>query len=1163
MEKKSQKEFGLSSWAINNPTVIWLLIAMVLILGIQGYFAMPREDYPEVKETKIYISSVYPGNTAEDIERLITEPLEDKLKNISGVSEIVSTSQEDYSIITVEFEEGDILGKSISVQEAEQKVKDEVDTETANEDWPTFNGAKVEPNVFDLKMSEEIPIMNINIRGDYTVRELKEFAEYLQDEIESMTEIQEAEIRGALEREILIEADPYKMESMRVAFSDVQNAIAAENVTISGGNLKAGEFRRSLRVMGEFEDISQIEDVVIKNENNDIVYVRDVAQVKDTYEERSSYARSNQNPVVTLDVIKRNGANVIEASDKIKEEIAQAQKVRFPADLEVVISNDQSKYTRLQLNNLENSIISGVILVVLVLAFFMNLRNALFVGIAIPMSMFMSFMLLNFFGISINLMVLFSLILALGMLVDNGIVVVENIYRLMEEGYSPVRAAKEGVGEVAMPIITSTATTLAAFLPLAFWSGLIGEFMRFLPITLIIVLSSSLFVALVINPVLTALFMKLKSNPDRKKRLRLLMVAGGIVALAIVFYFTGNIVVGNLLMLAALLIPFNLYLLSPSIDWFQNVLLTRLEKIYTSTVGFALKGFMPYLLFFGTFGLLVFSIMLVVWKSPKVEFFPNSDPDYINIFVERPIGTDIETTNDLTENVEDKVFATLEPYDYMVESVISQVGEGASDPTQGPSPGNTPHKSKITVSFIDYQLRQGVSTTNLMEDIREAIGEYPGAQVSVDKNPVGPPVGKPVNIEVKGQNYEKLIQVVDRIRTNIENANIRGIEELKSDLETGKPELIVDIDREKARRFGLSTSSIATELRTALFGNEISKFKDGEDDFPINLRLQDEYRYDVNALLNQKISFRDKLGNKKQIPISSVADVRYSSTYGSIKRKESDRVITVFSNVLDGYNATEINQQIKDVIEEMELPSGYEVSFTGEQQEQEESGQFLIRALLIAVMTIFLIIVAQFNSVTTPFIILASVLLSTIGVFLGLVIFDMNFVVIMTGIGIISLAGVVVNNAIVLIDYTNLIRERRRTELGIADDEVLPYKEIVSSIIEGGRVRLRPVLLTAITTVLGLIPLAVGLNINFYTLLSDFDPQIYYGGFNADFWGPMAWTVIFGLVFATFLTLVIVPVMYLLVDKVKLKAFKPKVGEEKPPRSRQDEKQEKLALTEQ
>ncbi|WKN31199.1 efflux RND transporter permease subunit [Porifericola rhodea] len=1120
------REFGLSSLSINNRTSVMILSFIIVIMGIISYISMPKENFPEVVIPTIYVGTPYPGNSPVDIENLITRPIEKEIKGINGLDNVSSTSIQDYSTIIVEFT------PDVDISRALQDVKDAVDQ--AKSELP--NDLDQDPNVFEVNLSD-LPIMFINISGDYSLDELKQYAEYLQDEIEGLSEIQEANISGALEREIRIEADPYKMESMNISFTDIQNAISAENVTISGGNIKAGEFRRSLRVIGEFDNVSQIEEVVIKNEDNDVVYVKDVAVVEDTYEERSSYSRSNRNPVVTLDVIKRNGANVIDASDKIKEVIASAQEVRFPEDLEIVITNDQSKYTRIQLNNLENSIISGVILVVLVLAFFMNLRNALFVGIAIPLSMLMSFMLLNFFGISINLMVLFALILALGMLVDNGIVVVENIYRLMEEGYSPIRAAKEGVGEVALPIITSTATTLAAFLPLAFWSGLIGEFMRFLPITLIVVLSSSLFVALVINPVLTSMFMRLKTKTDKRKKRKLLTIGAVLVGIAIFFYITGSFTIANLLMIGALLIPFNLYILSPAIDWFQNVLLVRLENGYSKTVNFALRGWHPYVIFFSTVGLLVISIALVVWKQPKVEFFPSSDPDYINIFIERPIGTDIEVTNNLTKEIEDKVFSVIDNYDYVVESVISQVGEGASDPSQGPSPGNTPQKSKITVSFVDYELRRGVSTTELMEEVRDAIGEYPGAQVSVDKNPVGPPVGKPINIEVKGEEYDRLIAVVDQIKTQIDNANIGGIEELKTDLETGKPELLVDIDREKARRFGLSTATIATELRTALFGNEISKFKDGEDDYPINLRLSDEYRYNVDALINQKITFRDKFGNLKQIPIASVADVEYSSTYGSVKRKDTDRVITIFSNVLEGYNATEINQQIKNVIDDMEIPAGYEVSFTGEQQEQEESGQFLVRALFIAVMTIFLIIVAQFNSIMTPFIIMASVILSTIGVFLGLVAFDMSFVVIMTGIGIISLAGVVVNNAIVLIDYTNLIRERRRAELNIGDDEILPYEEILHSIIDGGKTRLRPVLLTAITTVLGLIPLAIGLNINFFTLLSDFDPQIYYGGFNADFWGPMAWTVIFGLIFATFLTLVVVPVMYLLVDKIKMRAF--------------------------
>lgn len=1122
--KRVVRNFAISSGAVNNRTSVLILTFIIVILGVTSYFSMPKENFPEVVIPTIYVGTPYPGNSPVDMENLITRPIEKEIKGVTGVDQINSTSIQDFSTIIVEF------NPDVDISKALQDVKDAVDQ--AQSELPT--DLDQDPNVFEVNL-QDLPFMFINISGDYSIDELKNYAEYLQDEIEAMSEVQEANLSGTLEREIRIDADLYKMDAREVTFSDIQNAVSAENVTISGGNIKADDFRRSLRVIGEFTEVDQLEDVIIKNEDNKIVYLRDVAEVSDTYEEASSYSRNSGDPVVTLSVVKRKGENVLDASDEIKEILEDAQQSRFPSDLKIIITNDQSKYTRLQLNNLENSIIMGVILVILVLMFFLNLRNALFVGIAIPLSMFLSFMLLSFFGISINLMVLFALILALGMLVDNGIVVVENIYRLMQEGYSSVQAAKEGVGEVAWPIITSTATTLAAFLPLAFWSGLIGEFMRYLPITLIIVLSSSLFVALVINPVLTAMFMKVKGTTTAQKKRRLMIIAGSMVLVAVLLYFFRSFTFANLLMIGAILIPFNLYVLTPAIQWFQDYFLVRLERMYTRTVRWALNGKTPYFVFFGTVGLLIFSIMLVGAKQPKVEFFPGIDPDYFNVFVELPVGTDIEATNEVAKQLESEIFGALEPYDHIVEAVISQVGENTNDPSEGASPGETPNRARINVSFIDFELRNGISTTNVMEEVREAVSGNPGVQVAVSAPPAGPPVGKPISIEVSSEDYEGLINFTDRLLTEIENSNIQGIEELKSDLQTGKPELIVNIDRDKARRFGLSTATIATEMRTALFGSEVSKFKDGEDDYPIQLRLKDEYRYDIDALINQKITFRDKFGNLRQIPISSVADLDYSSTYGSVKRKDLDRVITLSSNVLEGYNATEIVNDLKDLVDNMDIPEGFEVKFTGEQQEQEESGQFLLRALFIAVMTIFLIIVAQFNSIATPFIIMMSVLLSTIGVFLGLVTFNMNFVVIMTGIGIISLAGVVVNNAIVLIDYTNLIRERHRAEHDLKEDELLPYPEIVSSIIEGGQTRLRPVLLTAITTVLGLIPLAIGLNINFATLLSDFDPQIYSGGFNADFWGPMAWTVIFGLIFATFLTLVVVPVMYLLVDKIKMR----------------------------
>jgi multidrug efflux pump len=1117
------REFGLSSLSVDNQTSVVILVLIITVLGLLAYKTMPKESFPEIVIPTVYVGTAYPGNSPVDMENLITRPIEKELKSINNVKSIKSTSVQDFSSIVIEFNPGVEISKAI------QDVKDAVDK--SKSELPT--DLDKDPDVIEINTSD-FPIMNINLAGNYTEEELKKHGEFLEDEIEKLPEISKAELRGTIEREIRIDADIYKMEAMGVSFGDISEAVSQENVTISGGNILAGEFRRALRITGEFKDPKDLNDIIIKTENNKIVYLSDVAEVTDTYKERESYARSSRLPVVTVNVVKRSGENLLDASDKIKEIIQKAKAEKFPSDLEVSITNDQSTRTRSQVSDLENSIIFGVILVVLVLMFFLGFRNALFVGIAIPLSMFISFLILNSLGITLNLMVLFALILALGMLVDNGIVVVENIYRLMQEGKSPVRAAKEGVGEVAWPIITSTATTLAAFLPLAFWDDIIGEFMKYLPITLIIVLSSSLFVALVVNPVLTSLYMKIQDFDIAKPKRKPLMVALVLSVMAIISYLGGSLTFGNLFMLAALLTVFNVFVLRSAIRWFQNVFLVFLEELYEKTLNFALRGKNPYFFLGGTFMLLILSLVLLGIRAPKILFFPDNQPALVNVFIENPIGTDTEATNNFMLGLEDELLDLLEPYRDIVEAVITQVGQGTGDQSEGPSIANTPHKAKITISFVEYQFRRGVNTNKIMEEIRDLVEKYPGVLITVNKQQNGPPVGKAVNIEVSGEDYVKLIDYVGDFRDYLSSANIPGIEELKSDLELGSPEVLLKIDRDKARRFGLSTSSIANELRTALFGLEVSKFKEGEDDFPIQLRLKDEYRYDLSSLINKKINFRDKLGNKKEVPISAVAELEYGSTYGSVKRKDLNKVISIFSNVTDGYNPTEINNQLKDLVAQYDVPEGIYVKFTGEQEEQAKSQAFLLRALFIAVSVIFLIIVAQFNSVTTPFIIMASVVLSTIGVFLGLVIFNMDFVVIMTGIGIISLAGVVVNNAIVLIDYTDLVRARRREELNTPEGEFLPYPELLQSIIIGGKTRLRPVLLTAITTVLGLIPLAIGMNINFGTLLSSFDPQFFVGGDNADFWGPMAWTVIFGLTFATFLTLVIVPVMYLLADKLNM-----------------------------
>jgi len=1129
-KKKGIKTFPLTNFSVDNRTSVMILGMIIVLFGIISYNTMPKESFPEIVIPQVYVGTIYPGNSPSDIENLITRPIEKELKSVKGVKKINSTSIQDYSTIIIEF------NPNVEIPKAVQDVKDAVDK--AKSELPT--DLETDPNIFEVDVSE-IPILFVNISGEYGLDQLKIEAEYLEDEIEKLSEISKVEIRGALEREISIEADLYAMEAMNVTFFDIEQAISAENVTISGGNLKADDFRRSIRVVSEFDNVEEIGDVIIKSEEGSPIYLRDVAEVKDTYEERESYARSRTSPVVTLDVVKRSGENLLDATDKIKEIIAKYEEGRLPEGVNVSVTNDQSRQIRSMVSDLENSIISGVILVVGVLFFFMGLRSASFVGIAIPLSMFISFIILNTFGVTLNIMVLFSLILALGMLVDNGIVVIENIYRLLEEGYSKVDAVKQGVGEVAWPIIASTATTVAAFLPMVFWQGIMGQFMRYLPLTLIIVLSASLFVALVINPAIAFIFAKVQSQESTITK-RKVMIAGGVLLFSLPFYLGGVFTFANLLAIVGIYMFLDMFILHRLSLWFQNKALVLLENIYEKVITFFLSGFRPYMVFGGTLVLLVISFMLVGAAGLKVLFFPINEPNYINVFIQMPIGTDTETTNKFTKKVESRIIEMMEPYDYMVDAIIAQVGAGTTDPNEGPSQGVTPNRSKIAISFSEYQFRNGVSTGRILEEVREEMKQYAGVQISVAKDANGPPQGAPINIEVSTDDYEKLIAFADKLKQYIEEQNIAGIEQLKFDIETGKPELLVDVDRDKARRFGLSSANVAMEIRTALFGKEISKYKDGEEDYSIQLRLKDAQRYDLETLLNQSVIFRDNRGQIKQVPISSVASVDYTSSYGSVKRKDLKRVITIFSNVKEGYNANEIVAQLKLLLENYDIPEGFDVRFTGEQEEQEESSAFLMRAFMLALFMVFLIIVSQFNSLSAPVVIMFSVLFSTIGVFIGLVMFQMDFIILMTGIGIISLAGVVVNNAIVLIDYTNLLRTRRKEELGLSKEERLSNAEFLHCVAEAGKKRLRPVLLTAITTVLGLIPLAIGFNINFYTLLSEFDPKIYFGGDNVAFWSPMAWTVIFGLTFATFLTLVVVPAMYLITDQIKEKVRPHRVG---------------------
>ncbi len=1125
-DAQNYRKFKLTFAALNNKNTVYILALFLLLSGVSAFFNMERERFPEVVIPYIMISTVHPGNSPTDMENLITRPIEKELKGLNGVKKMSSASFQDYSLIMVEFE------TDVEVKQALQDVKDQVDK--AKSELP--DNLDQDPTVEDVDLSE-FPILNINLSGDYSIYELKKFAEDLQDDFEALRSVREADIIGVDEREIQINVDPFKLEAMNLTFSDVEQALAAENVTLGAGELKVDGTRRSITTQADYKTMKEIENTIVSTSDGNIRYVKDVATVVDGFEEKTSISLLNKEPVVTVSIVKRSGENLLDATDDIYRIIKQKQESnQLPKDLKITVTDDASTSIRSQISNLVNSILMGMLLVILVLYIFMGVRNAIFSGLAIPMSMLISLYVLGQMGYTINTMILFGLLLALGMLVDNAIVVVENSYRLHEEGYSKLEAIKRGTSEIAIPIISSTATTLAAFLPLLFWPGVVGDFMSYMPITLIIVLASSLFVALVINPVFAAQFMKIEDITQHGNRKRIFTIVGSLGALGIICYLAGSILWGNIFIVPLLVTVFNVFVVKPFAIWFQTKGIPAMENFYERSLRKSLGKKTSVILLISSVLLFFFSIMFYGASGNNTIFFPDSEPGTIFVTAEMPLGTDLDVTDSIMEKVEDKMYQTLDKYDDIIKSVGITIGKGKGGFFES---NRSPNKALATITFEEYEDRKGISTKDIMQELTEAFHGFLGAKVFIEKEQNGPDVGKPINIEVSGDDFEQLIATTDSIIKVINDDKIQGIEKLQTDLNPNKPEMMLEIDREKARRFGLSTQAVALAFRTAVYGSNVDKFKENEDEYEMMVRLDEQYRNSTSHLMNLKLKV-DQDGKAYFIPISSVADYKYTSSYEKINRIDNKRVITIYSNVNEGSNANTINTRIREVLKNYEMPSGYKWKMTGEQESQQETQDFLVGALLLAVALIAMILITQFNSAVKPFIILGTVLLSTIGVFLGLGIFQMDFVILMTGVGIVSLAGIVVNNGIVLIDYIEILRKEKKVALGLQPFERLPINDEVEIIVQAGKTRLRPVLLTAITTVLGLVPLAIGLNFDFIGLFNELNPHIYFGGDNADFWSPMAWTVIFGLSTSTMLTLIMSPVMYLVALKFRNKVAKPK-----------------------
>jgi multidrug efflux pump len=1115
--KDKFKEFKLSSWAIDNRTAVYILTVLITFVGLMAYLNLPKEQFPEIKLPQIIVQTVYPGTSPENMENLVTKPIEKQVKNLTGVKKVTSNSFQDYSVVIVEF------NTDIKVDKAKQDVKDGVDK--AKQDLP--QNLPFQPEVKDIDFSE-FPILNVNVSGNYDLNRLKKYADKVKDKIEAVKEIKRVDLVGAPEREVQINVDLFRMQASGLTFDDIDRAVASENISMTAGEVSMNNQKRILSVKNEFKAAGEIGEIIVKNQQGRSILLKDIAVVIDTFVEQKSFARLDGQNVITLNVIKASGANLIEASEKIDALVKQMQKDELPKDLTIVITGDQSESTKSTLTDLINTIIIGFILVTLILMFFMGVTNALFVAMSVPLSCAIAFLVLPGIGFTLNMIVLFSFLLALGIVVDDAIVVIENTHRIFDNGKRSIaEAAKLATGEVFLPVLSGTVTTLIPFIPLAFWKGVIGSFMFYLPVTLIITLIASLLVAYIINPVFAVSFMKPENHEVNVKKsfsrrdLALMVV---FVAIAGICYLGGAFGFGNFVVSLYLFILLEKFVLAGWIHSFQNKVWPAFRDWYTRLLKGALKY--PVMILVGTILLFPISIMTYTARNPPFVFFPSADPNFVYVYLNMPIGTDQIHTDEVLQKLETKVYKALDidlatgKKNPIVKSVISNVTVGAVDPTTNEI-GDFPNKGKITVAFVEFAKRKGVSSAKFLDAIRAVVREYPGAEVTVDKEQGGPPLPKPVVIEITGDNLDSLIATSGRLKSFLEKKQVPGVEELRSDFQADKPEIIFDLDRKRMNNESISTYAISSALRTAVFGKEVSRFRDANDDYPIYLRYTSAQRRDVEAIRNMPVIYRDMGmgGVIRTVPISSFADVRYATTYGGIKRKNQKRIIALQSNVLTGFQENEVVAAVQAELNNFQAPAGVSIIMGGQQEEQVETMIFLRNAMGIAIGLIILILVLQFNSISRTVIIMSEVLFSITGVFLGYSIFGNTFSLVMSGIGIVALMGIVVRNGILLIEFMDLMLA----------DGMTPYDAIV----EAGRTRMTPVLLTATAAVLGLIPLAVGLNIDFAGLFTHFNPDIFFGGDSNAFWAPLAWTMIYGLIFATVLTLVVVPAMALLSFRFK------------------------------
>ncbi|MCW5904968.1 MAG: efflux RND transporter permease subunit [Chitinophagaceae bacterium] len=1124
------KQFKPTSWAIDNRTTIYIVTILISLYGIIKFNTLPKEQFPDIVVPTISVTTVYFGNSPKDMENLVTRPIEKQLKGISGakVKKIESISQQDFSLIIVEFD------TDVKTEIAKQKVKDALDK--AQTDLP--NDLTSQPNVQEFDFSE-MPIMYVNISGDYDGMTLKKYADKMQDKFEELSEINRADIVGAPEREIQINVDPFKMQAAKLSFTDISNAINFENRDISAGLVEVSKMKRTLRIKGQFASTLDMQNIVVKNLQGGAVYLRDVAEIVDTVKETESYARLDGKNVITLNIIKRSGENLINTAEKVKSTVAEMQdNGSLPPHnkLKVVITGDQSKQTATSFHELINTIIIGFILVLIILMFFMGVNNAFFVALSVPLSIFVAFLFLpvaDFIvgtSVTLNFIVLFALLFGLGIIVDDAIVVIENTHRIYANGKIKIeRAAKEAAGEIFIPVLAGTLTTLAPFFPLLMWKGIIGKFMVYLPVMLILTLSASLIVAFIMNPVFAVSFMKPEGREYEKPKKDIFKANWfwTFIIFGIILNFAKWHGLGNFLIFIALIAVIERYVLRDVIHFFQERVLPALMRKYEQLLKWILQGKKPAIALVSLFVLFPISLILLMARGNKSTFFPSGDPNFIYVYLKMPVGTKTATTDSVTTILENRVHTILEKElpnkGGIVESIITNVAVSANNPRDN-NRSTQSNLGRIQVSFVEFEKREGKSTKPFLEEIRKQMIGIPGATIQVAQEDAGPPTDPPVNIEVTGDNFDEIATIATALLNHLDTNRIEGIEGLKMDVDLQNPEISIIVDREKALHEGLSTAQIGMEIRNAVFGKEASKLKDGEDDYKIQIRYADLQRNNITDIMNMRITFRDfNTMAIKQVPLNAVARVDYTNTSGAVKRKNTKRTIQIQSNVTDPSMAVPVNAELAKKINEFKsktkLTGDVTIKQTGQGEQEKETGVFLITALCTSLLIIFLILVLQFNGLSKPFIVLTEIFFSIIGVFIGYAITGMTIATIMLGVGIVGLAGIVIKNGILLIEFTDELRNRG-------------YKTRRAAI-EAGKIRIIPVLLTALATMLGLFPLAIGFNIDFVSLFQNLNPKIFFGGDSVVFWGPLSWTIIFGLIFAFFLTLIMVPSMYILSERLR------------------------------